>query len=84
MKVKNCGYLTLYHRYSRGRHLNGTVCLFFRSRHVFEVPINNCIPQERAIANCPTNCSQAEPQQVCGSDGNIYSSLCELRMLNCG
>lgn len=53
-------------------------------RHVFEVPINNCVPQERAIVNCPSDCSQAEPQEVCGSDGNIYASICELRMLNCG
>jgi len=53
-------------------------------QHVFEIPITNCIPQERAIANCPTNCEGAAKQEVCGSDGNIYSSPCELRMLNCG
>lgn len=53
-------------------------------RHVFEIPISNCIPQERAITNCPAECDSAEPQQICGSDGNIYASPCELRMLNCG
>nr|CAH0098172.1 unnamed protein product [Daphnia galeata] len=53
-------------------------------RHVFEIPISNCIPQERAITNCPAECDSAEPQEVCGSDGNIYASPCELRMLNCG
>ncbi|KAH8257263.1 hypothetical protein KR038_006235, partial [Drosophila bunnanda] len=60
-------------------------------KHVFEVPLSFCMPQERhgsAADACPTDCPKAEAdapsQYVCGSDGNIYSSLCELKMLNCG
>ncbi|XP_059613986.1 agrin [Phlebotomus argentipes] len=60
-------------------------------RHVFEVPMSFCMSQERAgsgnhIEDCPTECPTAtsEEEMVCGSDGNIYSSGCELNMLNCG
>jgi hypothetical protein len=53
-------------------------------RHVFEIPITNCVPQERATSKCPSECNDQPAQPVCGSDGNIYSSHCELQMLNCG
>lgn len=57
-------------------------------KHVFEVPISFCMSQERTGSNqveeCPTDCAKAPQQLVCGSDGNIYSSSCELKMLNCG
>lgn len=58
-------------------------------KHVFEVPLSHCVSQERninSIETCPTDCPKTESpsQYVCGSDGNIYSSLCELKMLNCG
>ncbi|XP_039964981.1 agrin [Bactrocera tryoni] len=62
-------------------------------KHIFEVPLAFCMSQERntngskSADNCPTECpptSDAPSQYVCGSDGNIYSSLCELKMLNCG
>ncbi|XP_037931362.1 agrin [Teleopsis dalmanni] len=59
-------------------------------KHVFEVPLSFCMPQERngnQIENCPTECPKSgdsASQYVCGNDGNIYSSLCELKMLNCG
>lgn len=59
-------------------------------KHIFEVPISFCMTQERTgtagnqVEDCPTDCSKTEQKMVCGSDGNIYSSSCELKMLNCG
>lgn len=60
-------------------------------KHVFEVPMSYCMlqqqrtgPASNAIYDCPTDCAKAAPQLVCGSDGNIYSSMCELKMLSCG
>lgn len=59
-------------------------------KHVFEVPISFCMTQERTggasnyLGDCPTSCDNEEDKIVCGSDGNVYSSQCELKMLNCG
>lgn len=61
-------------------------------KHIFEVPMSYCMSQEQRTANvagnpvldCPTDCAKVPQQLVCGSDGNIYSSMCELKMLNCG
>uniref|UniRef100_A0A1A9UG86 Kazal-like domain-containing protein n=1 Tax=Glossina austeni TaxID=7395 RepID=A0A1A9UG86_GLOAU len=57
-------------------------------KHVFEVPLSFCMAQERhgsQVEGCPTECLKNDGEvYVCGSDGNIYSSLCELKMLNCG
>lgn len=57
-------------------------------KHIFEVPLSFCMAQERHGSqsdSCPTTCSKSSNDgYVCGSDGNVYSSLCELKMLNCG
>ena len=65
-------------------------------KHVFEVPMSYCMIQEQRTGgsqgsqdeakplDCPTDCAKVTQQLICGSDGNIYSSLCELKMLNCG
>lgn len=59
-------------------------------KHVFEVPLSYCMTQERNgnknnyIDDCPTDCSGEQRETICGSDGNIYNSLCEMKMLNCG
>ncbi|RZF33289.1 hypothetical protein LSTR_LSTR007634 [Laodelphax striatellus] len=33
---------------------------------------------------CPQTCNQDEMQPVCGSDGNVYRSYCELKQKTCG
>lgn len=61
-------------------------------KHIFEVPMSFCMIQEQRTANiagnhsfdCPTDCAKVPQQLICGNDGNIYSSMCELKMLNCG
>ncbi|XP_014294342.1 serine protease inhibitor dipetalogastin [Halyomorpha halys] len=56
-------------------------------KHVFEVPLAYCLSQERTSGSmqpeCPTNCTKSD-QQICGSDGNVYSSECEMDLMNCG
>lgn len=60
-------------------------------KHVFEVPISYCMSSEQRtgttsnqVLDCPTECTKQQQQLTCGSDGNIYSSPCEMKMLSCG
>lgn len=34
--------------------------------------------------SCPSGCGNEKEKPTCGSDGYVYSSECELRLLNCG
>ncbi|XP_070497614.1 agrin-like isoform X1 [Chironomus tepperi] len=61
-------------------------------KHVFEVPISFCMSQQERTGSfsnyytgdCPKSCDDVEEKHVCGSDGSVYTSECELKMLNCG
>ncbi|XKL66702.1 hypothetical protein PGB90_010122 [Kerria lacca] len=45
--------------------------------------LGKCTPllQEES---CPTSCNDEEEQPICGSDGNVYRTLCDLQMNTCG
>ncbi|XP_025831647.1 agrin isoform X2 [Agrilus planipennis] len=55
-------------------------------KHVFEVPMAFCTSQERTPHStvCPTSCGNEIEKPTCGSDGYVYQSECELKLLNCG
>nr|CAI5842728.1 unnamed protein product [Callosobruchus analis] len=55
-------------------------------KHVFEVPMAYCASQERTShgSSCPIGCKNESEKPTCGSDGYIYRSECELKLLNCG
>ncbi|KAL7636794.1 UNVERIFIED_CONTAM: hypothetical protein RMT77_012550 [Armadillidium vulgare] len=53
-------------------------------KHIYEIPMVHCRPQERTTTGCPISCDGEKLSPVCGSDGNIYDSRCEMRKLNCG
>ncbi|KAJ8973067.1 hypothetical protein NQ317_004404 [Molorchus minor] len=55
-------------------------------KHVFEVPMAYCVGQERTSHSigCPAGCYNEIEKPTCGSDGFIYKSECELKLLNCG
>ncbi|KPJ18481.1 Agrin [Papilio machaon] len=44
----------------------------------------NCTLLPRLETDCPESCDNALDQPVCGSDGNVYKSECELRRATCG
>lgn len=86
MKAKNCGLVNnIWYLFSA----SWSPMWFFLSKHVFEVPMAFCqVSQERTSNsigfNCPEGCSGEKEKPTCGSDGHIYRSECELRLLNCG
>ncbi|XP_049834281.1 serine protease inhibitor dipetalogastin [Schistocerca gregaria] len=58
-------------------------------KHVFEVPMAFCVAGDRLASpssakDCPLSCQGQPLKPTCGSDGAVYRSDCELRMLNCG
>ncbi|PZC77106.1 serine protease inhibitor dipetalogastin [Helicoverpa zea] len=44
----------------------------------------NCTLLPRFKEDCPDTCENVVEQPVCGSDGNVYKSECELRLATCG
>ncbi|XP_047740877.1 agrin [Hyalella azteca] len=53
-------------------------------RHIFETPMVHCRPQERTTGGCPISCEAVPHDPVCGSNGRLYDSECDMERLNCG
>ncbi|KAF2368556.1 Kazal domain [Trinorchestia longiramus] len=53
-------------------------------RHIFETPMVHCRPQERTAGGCPISCEAVPYDPVCGSNGRLYDSECDMERLNCG
>ncbi|KAF5283957.1 hypothetical protein FQR65_LT13649 [Abscondita terminalis] len=45
--------------------------------------VGNCTTLREAKP-CPTQCNEVGEEPVCGSDGNVYKSMCELKKETCG
>jgi len=52
-------------------------------KHVYEVPVPFCL-NRLYRTECPLDCSKKAFDPICGSDGNIYSNICEMKKLTCG
>ena len=53
-------------------------------RHVYEVPAPFCL-NKLYRTKCPMDCSQeVKTKPVCGSDGQLYASKCEMEKMTCG
>ncbi|XP_023343381.1 agrin isoform X2 [Eurytemora carolleeae] len=52
-------------------------------KHIYEVPIGYCL-NRLYRTSCPLDCTDISVALTCGSDGQIYSSECELRRADCG
>ncbi|XP_046386855.1 agrin [Ischnura elegans] len=47
--------------------------------------IGNCTSLVEDISSCPSDCSiDDEGEPVCGSNGNVYRSLCDMKKQTCG
>ncbi|XP_018334897.1 serine protease inhibitor dipetalogastin, partial [Agrilus planipennis] len=44
--------------------------------------IGNCTTLKRS-QSCPSDCDNETKEPVCGSDGNVYKSLCDLKKQTC-
>lgn len=53
-------------------------------KHIFETPMVHCRPQERRTGGCPITCEGVPNSPVCGSNGRLYDSECDMERLNCG
>lgn len=52
-------------------------------KHVYEVPAPFCL-NKLYRTKCPVDCKEAKQKPVCGSDGQLYASSCELQKMTCG
>jgi len=54
-------------------------------KHVYEVPAPFCL-NKLYRTKCPTSCDKENTNKkpVCGSDGQLYASKCELEKMTCG
>ena len=65
-------------------HFNHYYYWYNSRRHIYEIPVPFCLNRLYKM-NCPLECPEEVPRDpVCGSDGNIYQSECEMKKLTCG
>ncbi|EFA06028.2 Agrin-like Protein [Tribolium castaneum] len=65
--------------YTNQCQLNLATCL----KGVQFAHVGNCTALKEQVP-CPTNCDNENEEPVCGSDGNVYKSMCHLRKETCG
>ena len=47
--------------------------------------MGRCLNSSAVAEQCPTRCDQALADgPICGSNGNVYASTCEMKLLTCG
>jgi len=52
-------------------------------KHMYEVPTPFCL-NKLYRTTCPMDCSGERQKPVCGSDGQLYASRCEMEKMTCG